>query len=147
MTREPFIAHSELTNEIYIVVGKEKYRVTEQAIKAVMAIKALEQEPCEDAISREAVLAMSDYIGETPTYDDPLGKVEEVVRVKDIMALPPVIPARSLKPMSNKQWIDFLVKAWDISRTSAKDMLHVMMSVKKEDNFKKQFNKPRATGK
>lgn len=44
MTREPFIAHSELTNEIYIVVGKEKYRVTEQAIKAVMAIK----EPCED---------------------------------------------------------------------------------------------------
>lgn len=45
MTREPFIAHSELTNEIYIVVGKEKYRVTEQAIKAVMAIKALEQEP------------------------------------------------------------------------------------------------------
>lgn len=45
MTREPFIAHSELTNEIYIVVGKEKYRVTEQAIKAVMAIKALEQQP------------------------------------------------------------------------------------------------------
>lgn len=45
MTREPFIAHSELTNEIYIVVGKEKYRVTEQAIRAVMAIKALEQEP------------------------------------------------------------------------------------------------------
>lgn len=45
MTREPFIAYSELTNEIYIVVGKEKYRVTEQAIKAVMAIKALEKEP------------------------------------------------------------------------------------------------------
>ena len=45
MTREPFIAHSELTNEIYIVAGKEKYRVTEQAIKAVIAIKALEQEP------------------------------------------------------------------------------------------------------
>lgn len=45
---EPFIAHSGLTNEIYIVIGKEKYRVTEQAIKAVMAIKALEQESCED---------------------------------------------------------------------------------------------------
>ena len=45
MTRKPFIAHSKLKNEIYIVVGKEKYRVTEQAIKAVMAIKALEQEP------------------------------------------------------------------------------------------------------
>lgn len=48
MTREPFIAHSELTNEIYIVVGKEKYRVTEQAIKAVMAIKVLEKEPISD---------------------------------------------------------------------------------------------------
>lgn len=45
MTKKPFIAHSELTNEIYIVIGKEKYCVTEQAIKAVVAIKALEQEP------------------------------------------------------------------------------------------------------
>ncbi len=53
MTREPFIAHSELTNEIYIVVDKEKYCVTEQAIKAVKAIKALEQESSEDVISRE----------------------------------------------------------------------------------------------
>ena len=53
MTREPFIAHSELTNEIYIVVGKEKYRVTEQAIKAVMAIKALEQEDILDKIRAE----------------------------------------------------------------------------------------------
>ena len=53
MTREPFIAHSELTNEIYIVVGKEKYRITEQAIKAVMAIKALEQEPILDKVRAE----------------------------------------------------------------------------------------------
>ena len=53
MAREPFIAHSELTNEIYIVVGKEKYRVTEQVIKAVMAIKALEQEDILDKIRAE----------------------------------------------------------------------------------------------
>jgi hypothetical protein len=53
MTREPFMAHSELTNEIYIIVGKEKYCVTEQAIKAVMAIKALEQEPILDKIRAE----------------------------------------------------------------------------------------------
>lgn len=53
MTREPFIAHSELTNEIYIVVGKEKYRVTEQTIKAVIAAKALEQEPILDKIRAE----------------------------------------------------------------------------------------------
>lgn len=49
----PFIAHSELTNEIYIVAGKEKYRVTKQAIKAVMAIKALEQEPILDKIRNQ----------------------------------------------------------------------------------------------
>ena len=44
------------------------------------------------------------------------------------------------KKMSNKEWIDFLCEQFDISRTSAKEMLHVMMSVKKEDNFKKQFS-------
>lgn len=42
--------------------------------------------------------------------------------------------------MTNKEWINFLVKEWNISRTSAKEMLHAMMSVKKEDNFKRQFN-------
>jgi hypothetical protein len=139
MTREEAVkaikSHCYFAN--LVPVGKEALD---------MAIKALEKEPCEDAISREAVLAMSDYIGETSTYDDPLGKVEEVVRVKDIMALPPVIPAQSWNPMSNKQWIDFLVKSWGISRTSAKDMLHVMMSVKKEDNFKKQFSGAKMKG-
>ena len=47
------------------------------------------------------------------------------------------------RKLSNKEMIDFLVKQFDISRTSAKDMLHVMMSVKREDNFKKLFNKCR----
>ncbi len=42
--------------------------------------------------------------------------------------------------LTNSEWIDFLAKQFDISRTSAKAMLHVMMSVKKEDNFKKQFS-------
>ena len=42
--------------------------------------------------------------------------------------------------MSNKDWIDFLSEQFNVSRTSAKDMLHIMMSVKKEDNFKKMFN-------
>lgn len=50
------------------------------------------------------------------------------------------------RKLSNKEMIDFLVKQFDISRTSAKDMLHVMMSVKREDNFKKLFNKCRKEG-
>ena len=62
-------------------------------LKALTELRDL-QESCEDCISREAVLAMSDYIGETPTYDNPIGKVEEVVRAEDIRELPPVAPAR-----------------------------------------------------
>ena len=42
--------------------------------------------------------------------------------------------------LTNSEWIDFHSEQFDISRTSAKEMLHVMMSVKREDNFKKQFN-------
>lgn len=46
-----------------------------------MAIKALEQEPCEDAISRQAVL---DLIAD---YDLSMGQV-----VKGVHALPPITP-------------------------------------------------------
>lgn len=42
--------------------------------------------------------------------------------------------------MTNRQWVDFLSAQFDISRTSAKEMLHGMMQWKKEDNFKKMFN-------
>lgn len=76
MTKEPFIAHSELTNEIYIVIGKEKYRVTEQAIKAVVAIKALEQEPILDKIRAEI---------EELRYGQPFRKfvVDECLKILD----------------------------------------------------------------
>lgn len=72
MTKEPFIAYSELTNEIYIVVGKEKYRVTEQAIKAVMAIKALElkQETILDDVRDETVLDIKGKIKYYALYGD-----------------------------------------------------------------------------
>ena len=42
--------------------------------------------------------------------------------------------------LTNAEWVDFLSEQFNISRTSAKEMLHVMMSVKKEDNFKKLFS-------
>ena len=73
MTREPFIAHSELTNEIYIVVGKEKYRVTEQAIKAVIAIKALEQEDILDKIRAE-IEQITDTMG--VSYNQYVSKID-----------------------------------------------------------------------
>lgn len=41
---------------------------------------------------------------------------------------------------TNSEWKDFLCEQFDVSRTTAKDMLHALMSLKKEDSFKKQFN-------
>lgn len=37
MSCEPFIAHSDLTREIYIIQGKSKYCVTEQVVNAMKA--------------------------------------------------------------------------------------------------------------
>jgi len=48
--------------------------------------------------------------------------------------------AENMKRFTNAEWKDFLSEQFNISRTSAKDMLHVMMSVKREDNFKRQFS-------
>lgn len=45
------------------------------------------------------------------------------------------------RKMNNKEWVDFLTKQFDVSRSTAKDMLHAMMKIKKKDNLKKQkFN-------
>lgn len=50
------------------------------------------------------------------------------------------VPSAQPERMTNRQWVDFLSAQFDISRTSAKEMLHGMMRWKKEDNFKKMFN-------
>ncbi len=42
--------------------------------------------------------------------------------------------------MTNQEWIDFLSKEFSVSRTSARDMLHAMMTIKRYDNFKRTFN-------
>lgn len=45
--------------------------------------------------------------------------------------------------MINKEWIDLLTKEFNVSRTSARDMLHQLMIIKRHDNRKKQFNNRR----
>lgn len=45
-----------------------------------------------------------------------------------------------VKRMSNKEWIDFLSKQFNVSRTTAKSMLHELMRGKAWDNFKKRFS-------
>lgn len=84
MIREPFIAHSELTNEIYIVSGREKYRVTEQAIKAVDAIKALEQEPVLDKLRAEIAEYGSIMVEYAITDDTKTDKGIEIL-VNDVL--------------------------------------------------------------
>lgn len=41
--------------------------------------------------------------------------------------------------LTNIEWIDFLSKQFNVSRNSAKKMLHVMILIKNEDNFNKRF--------
>ena len=40
---DPFLAHSEITNEIYIICGKKKYCVTDQVISAMKATGRLNE--------------------------------------------------------------------------------------------------------
>lgn len=40
---------------------------------------------------------------------------------------------------TNKEWVDLLQRDFNVSRRSAKAMLHVIMSIKSNDNFNKQF--------
>lgn len=43
--------------------------------------------------------------------------------------------------MTNKQWIDFLSLQFDVSRTTARNMLHGLMMIKKHDNINKMFRR------
>ena len=80
-----------------------------------------------DLISRQAAIDAVNNL----TYPSSLVDVKRI-----LVDLPSAQPER----MTNRQWIDFLSAQFDISRTSAKEMLHGMMQWKKEDNFKKLFN-------
>lgn len=42
--------------------------------------------------------------------------------------------------MTNREWIDLLSKEFAVSRTSARDMLHALMTIKRYDNFKRMFD-------
>ena len=88
-----------------------------------------------DCISRQQAILC---IERNAYRREDINETEKVILwVLDIIKwLPSVQPER----MTNRQWVDFLSAQFDISRTSAKEMLHGMMRWKKEDNFKKLFN-------
>lgn len=100
--------------------------------------REIEQEPCESCISRENTLkAMIEQLG--IRNEDYLLPAEATL-YKVVKNMPPVQPKPKTGHLSNKDWVDLLTEQFNVSRTSAKEMLHAMMSVKKEDNFKKQFS-------
>ena len=102
----------------------------------------------DDMISRQAVInEMKDMYTAAEEWargahdDDTKARAESCMATNvelklRVEKLPSVQPER----MTNRQWVDFLSAKFDISRTSAKEMLHGMMQWKKEDNFKKLFN-------
>jgi hypothetical protein len=84
-----------MTNEqaISIMTIQRPRTGTKEKLEAYdMAIEALEQEPCEDAISRQAVLekAINVPIAQIVTEDEVICR--KVVFVDDIENLPPVTP-------------------------------------------------------
>ena len=74
-----------LRSEIYVYMPKEWLIPMNNALK--MAIHALQQEPCGDAISRQAVLNMQYRIDDSATLS-----TRDVVNVDDIENLPSVNP-------------------------------------------------------
>ena len=86
MTREEAIAI--LRNQHRWTGEPEKINEVRAENEALdMAIKALEQDPCQDCISRQAVEKIT---WEEPSYTDPFNVLTEV-REK-VRALPPVTP-------------------------------------------------------
>lgn len=61
-------------------------------------------------------------------------------RLSSIYGVMVTSPLHVQKKMTNKELVDFLSEQFDVSRTTAKDMLHILMKCKAEDNFKKRFS-------
>ena len=86
MTREEAIA---VLQKIKPIPQRGDGKSTTHAFEIIaidMAIKALEQEPCEDAISRQAVLSLLHF------HRNDEDKIEGYVKTKDIINLPSVTP-------------------------------------------------------
>ena len=71
----------------------------------IMAL--LEQEPCDDCISRQAVLDMATTI---QTDDFSGNEIIEVVEVDDVKALPPVTPEKTT--ITYKDCSEAMLKMW-----------------------------------
>ena len=64
-------------------------------------LKALEQEPCNDCISRQAAIAVADYADYIGLAIEDVKKVTDEI-VKGLKVLPPVTPAQKWIPVSER---------------------------------------------
>ena len=109
MTREEAIAQLKMDRDLanFNPMTGEEEPMNEDCRKSVealdMAINALEQQPCEDTISRQAALDMASTI---QTDDSSGNEILDVVEVDDIKALPSAQP----EPAIPLQWIEAQIK-------------------------------------
>lgn len=99
MTREDTITNLGLIYNSFITpVSKEQKELITETF--LMAVEALKREPCEDCISRQAVLDMSLDMSEIDGehFTEPY----MVVNVEDIQKLPSVHPTQGWIPVSEK---------------------------------------------
>ena len=89
-------------------------------------------------MTREEAIKIFNTVLFVGKCDAPKEELEECLKMAIEALEEPKV--KNMERLTNAEWVDFLSEQFNISRTSAKEMLHVMMSVKKEDNFKKLFS-------
>ena len=89
-------------------------------------------------MTREEAIKIFNTVLFVGKCDAPKEELEECLKMAIEALEEPKV--KNMERLTNAEWVDFLSEQFNISRTSAKEMIHVMMSVKKEDNFKKLFS-------
>jgi hypothetical protein len=111
------MTHDEMIDALKGLVFGTFDRTTAKEREALdMAIQALEQEPCEDTVSREAVIALAKEECETAII--PYKRF-----VKGVNALPPVTPKQRWIPVSERLPEDgrpVLIYAWNVHHVIAR---------------------------
>jgi hypothetical protein len=99
--------------------------IGEQVDALEMAIKALEQEPCEDCISRKAVLGIKTIAPIALAMNGEAVQYKGVVFVRDLEKLPPVTPQPKIGEWLEKEVnSDNAIEEWQSARCSVCDRYH-----------------------
>lgn len=89
-----------------------------------IAIEALEQKPCEDCISRQAVIDLKTIAPIAPVMNGEAVHYEEVVFVRDLKELPSVTPQPKVGEWLEKEINSDKIEEWQSARCSICDKYH-----------------------